>query len=90
VIWINILIVTGLKSYSTIEKIIKPIKDHKITLEKASVSISAFISEELTENILKKNPLSEYDLVLLPGFVQWDTTKLEKKFSQSSGCNREV
>ncbi|MFX0187217.1 MAG: dihydropteroate synthase [Candidatus Hodarchaeota archaeon] len=59
----------------------KHIKEHKITVEKAPVSISAFLSEELTETILKNKSLSEYILVLLPGFVQWDTTNLEKKFS---------
>ncbi len=61
-------------------KIIKPIKEHKITVEKAPVSISAFLSEGLTEKTLKNISISEYDLVLLPGFIQWDTTNLEKKF----------
>ncbi|MFX1394723.1 MAG: dihydropteroate synthase-like protein [Promethearchaeota archaeon] len=59
----------------------KSIKEYKITIEKAPVSISAFLSEEITENILKKISILQYNLILLPGFVQWDTTNLEKKFS---------
>ena len=35
----------------------------------------------MTRTILKTIPLSNYDLILIPGFVQWDTKNLEKKFS---------
>ena len=35
----------------------------------------------MTKEILKNLSLSEYDLILIPGFVQWDTSELEKIFS---------
>ena len=78
---INILIITGQSSYLIIERVIKPIKQHKITIEKAPVSISAFLTESMTEEILNHIFLSGIDLILLPGFVQWDTGALEKAFA---------
>lgn len=30
---------------------------------------------------MEKTTISNYDLILLPGFVQWDSTKLEEQFS---------
>ena len=35
----------------------------------------------MTISILKNVNLSNFDLILLPGFVQWDTIKLEEHFS---------
>ena len=35
----------------------------------------------MTRTILKTIPLSKYDLILIPGFVQWDTKNLEKELS---------
>lgn len=35
----------------------------------------------MTREILNSIPLSQYDLILIPGFVQWDTTILEEHFS---------
>ncbi|MHA1466867.1 MAG: dihydropteroate synthase [Promethearchaeota archaeon] len=35
----------------------------------------------MTRTILKTIPLSKYDLILIPGFVQWDTKSLEKELS---------
>lgn len=35
----------------------------------------------MTTDILKNQDLSQFNLILLPGFIQWDTTKLEKNFS---------
>jgi dihydropteroate synthase-like protein len=35
----------------------------------------------MTRTILKTIPLSNYDLILIPGFVQWDTKNLEKELS---------
>lgn len=35
----------------------------------------------MTKEILKTLSLSEYDLILIPGFVQWDTSELEKNYS---------
>jgi len=35
----------------------------------------------MTKLILKNLNLSHYDLILLPGFVQWDAIKLEKEFA---------
>ena len=35
----------------------------------------------MTRTILKTIPLSNYDLILIPGFIQWDTKNLETEFS---------
>ena len=35
----------------------------------------------MTRTILKTIPLSKYDLILIPGFAQWDTKSLEKELS---------
>jgi len=35
----------------------------------------------MVKNILKRNPTSKFDLVLLPGFIQWDSSDLENQFS---------
>jgi len=81
VIKIRIFIITGKNSYSIIKKVIRPIKRHIINIHKAPISVSAFLSENLTKEILNKINLSDYDLFLIPGFVQWDTTNLAKSFS---------
>jgi len=81
VILIRILIITGRNSRDTIEEMIKSVKGHEIDIEVAPISISAFLTEKLTEDILESINLSEYELILIPGFIQWDTTKLENKFS---------
>jgi dihydropteroate synthase-like protein len=39
------------------------------------------LSENLVRDILKEITLNDYDLILLPGFIQWDTTKLEEEKS---------
>ncbi len=39
------------------------------------------MSENLVEDILKELNLKNYDLILLPGFIQWDTTKIEEENS---------
>ncbi|MHA1913502.1 MAG: dihydropteroate synthase-like protein [Promethearchaeota archaeon] len=57
------------------------VKNHSIEIEKAPISVSAFLNESLTDTILESKSISNYDLILLPGFVQWDSTPLEKKFS---------
>jgi len=81
VIQIKILIITGKQSYPIIKKVIKSVKTHTIEIEEAPISVSAFLNESLTEAILKTKSNLNYDLVLLPGFVQWDSTALEEKFS---------
>jgi dihydropteroate synthase-like protein len=50
-------------------------------VEKAPISVSAFLTKQITRNILTKLTLSNYDLVLIPGFVQWDSSDIEKEFS---------
>ncbi|GAG94560.1 unnamed protein product, partial [marine sediment metagenome] len=80
-IQIKILIITGKQSYPIIKKVIKSVKTHTIEIEEAPISVSAFLNESLTEAILKAKSIFTYDLVLLPGFVQWDSTALEEKFS---------
>ncbi len=76
---IKILILTGQQSYQIIIEITKPIIKHQISVEKVPISISAFLTEKMTREILKKKSLSEFELVLIPGFVQWDSSKLEKE-----------
>lgn len=76
----KILIITGLNSYQIIKKIVQSIKNYEIEVYKAQISVSAFISEELVNQIINKINIANFDLVLLPGFVQWDTTPLEKKY----------
>ncbi|MCJ7650304.1 MAG: dihydropteroate synthase-like protein [Candidatus Lokiarchaeota archaeon] len=56
-------------------------KKHQISVEKAPISVSAFLTKQITKNILAKLTLSNYDLVLIPGFVQWDSSDIEKEFS---------
>ncbi|KKM60648.1 hypothetical protein LCGC14_1539710, partial [marine sediment metagenome] len=72
---------TGKQSYPIIKKVIKSVKTHTIEIEKAPVSVSAFLNESLTEKILNDKSINDFDLVLLPGFVQWDSTFLEEKFA---------
>ncbi|MFX0056705.1 MAG: dihydropteroate synthase-like protein [Candidatus Hodarchaeota archaeon] len=76
----KILIITGFNSFPIIKKLIKPITDYDIDIYKANISISAFLSELMTDDILRESSSLNYDLILLPGFVQWDTTSLEKKW----------
>ncbi|MFX1587571.1 MAG: dihydropteroate synthase-like protein [Promethearchaeota archaeon] len=77
----KILIITGLNSYPLIKKIVQPIKNLEIEVYKAQISISAFLSEEMVDQIISEIPISDYELVLLPGFVQWESTSLERKYS---------
>lgn len=76
----NILIITGTSSFPIISKIIKPIKTYQIDVFKAPITISAFLTQEIVIDILNKISLSKYNLILLPGFVQWDTSKIEERF----------
>ncbi|MHA2290342.1 MAG: dihydropteroate synthase [Promethearchaeota archaeon] len=57
------------------------INNLKIKVFKAQITISAFLSEKLVKDILKELNLKDYDLILLPGFIQWDTTKIEEECS---------
>ena len=50
-------------------------------MEKAPISVSAFLTKQITRNILAKLTLYNYNLVLIPGFVQWDSSDIEKEFS---------
>ncbi|MGQ4872492.1 MAG: dihydropteroate synthase-like protein [Promethearchaeia archaeon] len=77
----KILIITGKNSYPILERIIEGIKNHEFDIIKAPISISAFLTESMTKKLLNSVDLSNYQIVLLPGFVQWDTTNLEKQFS---------
>ncbi|MFX0179129.1 MAG: dihydropteroate synthase-like protein [Candidatus Hodarchaeota archaeon] len=72
---------TGLNSYPLIKKIIQPIKNLEIEVYKAQISISAFLSEGMVDKIISEIPISDYEIILLPGFVQWDSTSLERKYS---------
>ncbi len=80
-VFINILILTGKQSYPILKNIIRVVKDHKIEVDKIPVSISAFITEGMVRNNLSAKSLSKYDLILLPGFVQWNTKAIEREFS---------
>jgi len=48
---------------------------------KVPVSISAFITPKMAEDVLNSLDLTKYDLILLPGFVQWDLSKIENKYN---------
>ncbi|MFW9930862.1 MAG: hypothetical protein ACFFD1_15850, partial [Candidatus Thorarchaeota archaeon] len=60
--------------------LIKPIQKYKIKVYKAPITISAFLTKDIVVEILNKIPLLDYDLILLPGFVQWDAKILEDKY----------
>ncbi|MFX0034684.1 MAG: dihydropteroate synthase-like protein [Candidatus Hermodarchaeota archaeon] len=77
----RILIITGQQSYNIIKKITKSIENHEIFIIKAPISISAFLTESLTIEILETLEISNYDVILLPGFVQWDSKNIEDKYS---------
>jgi dihydropteroate synthase-like protein len=76
----HILIITGTSSFPIILKVIKPIKDYKIDVFKEPITISAFLTKYIVMDILNKVHISDYDLILLPGFVQWDAKPLEEKY----------
>ncbi len=78
---IKILIITGQNSYATIKKITIPFKEHDIEVKKAPISISAFLTQENVKDILENSTLKGIELILIPGFVQWDTSNLEKQYS---------
>ncbi|MFW9826322.1 MAG: dihydropteroate synthase-like protein [Candidatus Thorarchaeota archaeon] len=59
---------------------VQDIDEHKIDVIRAPISISAFLNQDLTSKILQEIELFNYNIVLLPGFVQWDTLNLEIKF----------
>ncbi|MHA1688333.1 MAG: dihydropteroate synthase-like protein [Promethearchaeota archaeon] len=79
-IFIKILIITGQEAYGIIKKIVEPLKDYVFDIVKAPVSVSAFITEKMVRKILKSISLNQFDLILLPGFVQWDARPLEEEF----------
>jgi dihydropteroate synthase-like protein len=76
----HILIITGTSSFPIILRVIKPIKEYKIDVYKAPITISAFLTKDIVMDILNKVSLSDYNLILLPGFVQWDAKPLEEKY----------
>ncbi len=78
---INILIITGIQSYSTAKKIAEEIKFHNLKVVEVAISVSAFLSEKSVFQILSLENLKNIDYVLLPGFIQWSTKTLEEKFS---------
>ncbi len=78
---IKILIITGLNSFSTITKLVKPIKNHQIEVVKVEVSISAFIPKQTVRSIIENYPNFDFDLVMLPGFVQWDSSDIQNEYS---------
>ncbi|MFX0042949.1 MAG: dihydropteroate synthase-like protein [Candidatus Hodarchaeota archaeon] len=59
---------------------VQPIDEHFITVFKAPISVSAFLTEKMTYDILKNQDISQFNLILLPGFVQWNTSSLERRF----------
>ena len=77
----RILIITGKNSYPIIKEITTSITKQKIEILKAPITISAFLTENIVNDLLKDIDLYQIDLILLPGFVQWDTTKLEEENS---------
>jgi dihydropteroate synthase-like protein len=60
---------------------VAPIQNHDISVKKAPVFVAAFLTEKMTREILKSSEYSPYDLILIPGFVQWNTGNLEGEFN---------
>ncbi|MFX1352572.1 MAG: dihydropteroate synthase-like protein [Promethearchaeota archaeon] len=71
---------TGLNSFPIIKEIAQSITNYIIEVYKAHITVSAFLSEEIVDKILNSIHVLDFDLVLLPGFIQWDTTTLERKY----------
>lgn len=71
---------TGTQSYPILKGITEKISEYQIKILKIPVSISAFITPKMAEDAIKNIGFSNYDLILLPGFLQWDSIKLENKF----------
>ena len=79
-ILIRILIITGQESYDIIQKILEPVKKHDFEIKKAPVSVSAFITSDMVRDVLNSTSLEKHDLVLLPGFIQWDSIEIENEY----------
>jgi dihydropteroate synthase-like protein len=79
VILIKILIITGKNSHQILKRVIEDIPEFEFEIKKAPVSVSAFLTKEMASRILEDTDLEVFDLILLPGFVQWDSKSLEKK-----------
>lgn len=62
-------------------KVASETKNHDIKVIEAPISVSAFLNEKTAKEIISNEDLTELNLILLPGFVQWDTSNLEMKFS---------
>ncbi|TXT66182.1 MAG: hypothetical protein BAJALOKI1v1_320016 [Promethearchaeota archaeon] len=78
---INILILTGTQSYPILQKIAASTKNHHVEVKKVPFSISAFLTQKIVKEELNSIEITPYDLILLPGFIQWDAQNLEKHFS---------
>ncbi|MBD3256514.1 MAG: dihydropteroate synthase-like protein [Candidatus Lokiarchaeota archaeon] len=77
----KILILTGQESYPILNKIVQEIKGFVFEILKMPVAVSAFITPAMVRSALGSIAKEDIDLVLLPGFVQWDTSKLEAEFN---------
>ncbi len=72
----HVLILTGQLAYSHAQEIVET---HHLPAKVLSlpVSVASFITPELVKKGLRGVTLSEFDLVLLPGLVPWDASKLQ-------------
>ncbi|TXT55455.1 MAG: hypothetical protein BAJALOKI2v1_680001 [Promethearchaeota archaeon] len=77
---ITILIITGKESFPILQRIVEDISGYGFEIKKAPVSVSAFLTKKMVSNILDNIQLDNYGLVLLPGFVQWDSDSLENNY----------
>ncbi len=72
----HVLILTGQLAYPYAQEILQT---HQIPAKALAlpVSVASFITQEMVKKSLGEVTLSEFDLVLLPGLVPWDASKLE-------------
>jgi len=72
----QVLILTGQLAYLHAQELVET---HKLRAKVLSlpVSVASFITPDLVKQSLRKVPLTEFDMVLLPGLVPWDASKLE-------------
>jgi dihydropteroate synthase-like protein len=73
----HVLILTGQLAYPHAQEIVET---HHIPAKVLAlpVSVASFITPELVKKIQSNVTISEFDMILLPGLVPWDASKLEK------------
>ncbi len=81
---LRILLITGEKSFSEIQKIAdKVTKEKSLQIQceviKAPVDVSAFIQPSHVLSLVRDIEVNKYNFALLPGFTTWDTSEVSHK-----------